>query len=158
LGCSRISTKSSIDSGNATIGGIEQTFDTVPGQKYQVAFDLAGNYGGLPVVKPLQVMVAGQTHNYTFDTTGAGQFDMKWTTKTFTFVALSSGSTISFVSDTTGLGGIGNAGAALDNVRITPAPNDAPALGMRSLLLVAALLLVCGSGLARRKAGALRGS
>lgn len=97
------------------IGGIQQTFDTVPGATYKVSFALAGNYGGLPVVKPLAVTVNGVTNNYTFDTTGKSQFNMGWTRITFKFVASSTTSTISFVSDTSGLGGI-NAGAAIDNV------------------------------------------
>src|SRR5437879_8479614 len=29
--------------GNTNIGGVAQTFDTVPGATYQVSFDLAGN-------------------------------------------------------------------------------------------------------------------
>jgi len=99
------------------IGGIQQTFDTVPGATYRVSFDLAGNYGGLPVVKPLAVTVNGVTNNYTFDTIGKSQFNMGWTKITFKFVASSTTSTISFVSDTSGLGGI-NAGAAIDNVQV----------------------------------------
>src|SRR5450755_2446577 len=39
--------------GSGGIGGIQQTFDTIPGVTYQVQFDLAGNYGAPPVVKPL---------------------------------------------------------------------------------------------------------
>ena len=113
---------------------------------------LAGNYGNPPVVKPL-VTGAGTTHNYTFDTTGAGQFNMNWTTKRFTFIAASTSETISFVSDLTNLPGPGNAGAALDNVQITPL-NGAPALGVPSLMVVAALLLACGSLLIWRKARA----
>ena len=102
------------------IGGIQQTFDTVPGETYKVAFALAGNYGGLPVVKPLAVTVNGVTRNYTFDTTGKGQFNMGWTRITFKFVASSTTSTISFVSDTSALGGT-NAGAAIDNVVVNRA-------------------------------------
>jgi choice-of-anchor C domain-containing protein len=100
------------------IGGIQQTFDTVPGATYRVSFDLAGNYAGLPVVKPLAVTVNGVTNNYTFDTTGKSQFNMGWTQITFRFVASSPTSTISFVSDVSGLGGLNNAGAAIDNVQV----------------------------------------
>ena len=104
--------------GNAAggIGGIQQTFDTIPGVTYKVSFDLAGNYGGLPVVKPLTVTVAGDTHTYTFDTTGKSQFNMGWTRIHFTFVAPSTSTTINFVSDVSALGGLNNAGAAIDNV------------------------------------------
>ena len=53
------------------IGGISQTFDTVPGQTYVLSFDLAGNFGAPPVIKPLAVTINGVTTNFTFDTTGA---------------------------------------------------------------------------------------
>jgi len=102
------------------VGGVQQTFDTTAGVTYLVSFDLAGNYGALPVVKPLTVTINGVATNFTFDTTGKTGLNMGWTTRTLTFVASSSSSTISFVSDVRGLGGINNAGAALDNVRITP--------------------------------------
>jgi choice-of-anchor C domain-containing protein len=100
------------------IGGIQQTFDTVPGVTYKVSFDLAGNYGGLPVVKPLAVTVAGVTQTCTFDTTGRGPSNMGWTRKHFRFVAGSTSATINFVSDVSALGGLNNAGAVLDNVSV----------------------------------------
>jgi choice-of-anchor C domain-containing protein len=102
------------------VGGIAQTFDTVPGTTYQVSFDLAGNYGNPPVVKPLAVTVGGVVHNFSFDTTGRSAANMGWTTQTFTFVASSATTTISFVSDVSAYGPPNNAGAALDNVRIAP--------------------------------------
>ena len=107
--------------GTGGIGGIQQTFDTVPGTTYQVSFDLAGNYGAPPVIKPLAVTINGATTNYTFDTTGRSGLNMGWTTHTLTFTATTTSSTINFVSDVTASGGTLNAGAALDNVRITVA-------------------------------------
>lgn len=62
--------------GTGGIGGIQQTFDTVPGITYQVSFDLAGNYAAPPVVKPLAVTINGVTTNYTFDTTGKSLLNM----------------------------------------------------------------------------------
>lgn len=107
--------------GDQIVGGIQQTFDTVPGLTYQVTFDLNGNFGGPPVVKPLRVSVAGVVQNYTFNTTGEtlGNAASFWTTKTFTFGATGPSATIAFVSDTTGQGV--NAGAIIDNVRIAQA-------------------------------------
>jgi choice-of-anchor C domain-containing protein len=105
----------------AKIGGVQQTFDTVPGATYRVTFSLAGNPGpvsGNPPIKPLAVTVAGTTHNYLFDTTGHTSTDMGWLTETFTFVATGTSETINFVSDMTAFAG-GFAGAALDNVQIT---------------------------------------
>jgi choice-of-anchor C domain-containing protein len=113
--------------GDQSVGGIQQTFDTLPGATYQVSFDLNGNYGAGPVIKPLQVTVAGVTQNYTFSTAGetVANVGTYWVTKTFTFVASASSSTIAFVSDTTGQGV--NAGAVIDNVRINQAgPSDVP--------------------------------
>jgi len=110
-----------VGAGAGGIGGISQTFDTIPGTTYQVSFDLAGNYGAGPVVKPLAVTINGVTTNFTFDTTGRSALNMGWTTHTISFVASSNSSTIDFVSDVSASGGTLNAGAALDNVRITTA-------------------------------------
>jgi choice-of-anchor C domain-containing protein len=123
-----------------SIGGIAQTFDTIPGQAYQVSFDLAGNYGALPVVKPLTVTVAGVTKNYTFDTTGKSASNMGWTTETFAFVASSTSSTLSFVSN---IGFVTNAGAAIDNVRVDPIVSSPVPLDWAQWL---AALLIVGAG------------
>ncbi len=128
-------------------GGIQQTFDTVPGTTYQVSFDLAGNYGAGPVIKPLRVTVGSVVQDYTFDTTGRTATAMGWTTKSFTFVADSASATISFLSDVSPSGGTLNAGAALDNVRIAPlaaattaaVPLPWVAPGAALLLMLAAL-------------------
>jgi choice-of-anchor C domain-containing protein len=131
------------------IGGVQQTFDTVPGVTYLVSFDLAGNYGGLPVVKPLTVTINGTPTSFTFDTTGKSALNMGWTTKTVLFTAASGSSTISFVSDIRGLGSV-NAGAALDNVRITvqSQPGGSAAVPLDWAHVGAALLIVlAGAGL-----------
>jgi choice-of-anchor C domain-containing protein len=135
--------------GDQSVGGIQQTFDTVPGQTYQVTFDLNGNFGALPVVKPLRVTVASVVQNYTFNTAGEnlGNAASFWTTKSFTFVANGSSATIAFVSDTTGQGT--NAGAQIDNVRVTAVasigatavPLDWAHWGAALLVLAAAALL-----------------
>ncbi len=132
-----------------SVGGIEQTFDTIPGQTYQVSFDLAGNYGGAPVVKPLTVTVAGVTQNYTFDTTGKGATNMGWTRKSFTFAANSTSSTLGFVSN---IGFTGNAGAALDNVAVVPVAASTPASVPLDWAqwFAALLVLVAGAAFLRR--------
>jgi choice-of-anchor C domain-containing protein len=106
--------------GTGGIGGVTQTFDTIPGSTYLVLFDLGGNFGALPVIKPLAVTINGVTTNYTFDTSGSSSLAMGWVTKSQTFVATSTSSTITFVSDVIAAGGTLNGGAALDNVRIGP--------------------------------------
>ena len=137
-----------VGAGAGGIGGIQQTFDTVPGTTYQVTFDLAGNYGAPPVIKPLAVTINGVTTNFTFDTTGRSLFAMGWTTKSLTFVASGTSSTINFVSDVSASGGTLNAGAALDNVQIGAAsvlvaaaaiPLDWAHLAAAAMLTLAAL-------------------
>jgi choice-of-anchor C domain-containing protein len=125
------------------IGGIQQTFDTVPGVTYQALFDLAGNYGAAPAIKPLAVTINGVTTNFTFDTTGRSGLNMGWTQKVITFTATGPSSTINFVSDVSGAGGTLNAGAALDNVRIAPlgVAGGAVAVPIDWAHLAAALLL-----------------
>lgn len=138
--------------GTGGIGGIQQTFDTTPGVTYRVSFDLAGNYGNPPVIKPLAVTINGVTTNFTFDTTGKSQFNMGWTTHTLTFVAASTSSTINFVSDVTPAGGFLNAGAALDNVRIAPitsVPLDWAQWAAAALLALAGLVLAGRRGIGR---------
>ncbi len=100
------------------IGGIQQTFDTVPGTAYVLSFDLAGNPGAPPVIKPLAVTINGVTSNFTFDTTGRSGNAMGWSTQSINFVATGASSTVNFVSDVSASGGTLNAGAAIDNVRV----------------------------------------
>jgi choice-of-anchor C domain-containing protein len=108
-----------VGDGAGGIGGIATTFNTEPGKTYGVAFDLAGNYGGNPpAIKPLQVTVAGTVHNFTFDTTGKGQFTMGWKRVHFTFVANASTATLEFVSDVSSAGGPNNAGAVIARVTV----------------------------------------
>jgi choice-of-anchor C domain-containing protein len=140
--------------GASGIGGISQTFDTVPGTTYQLTFDMAGNFGALPVIKPLAVTVNGVTTNFTFDTTGRSASNMGWTTRSITFTATSASSTITFVSDVSGLGGPGTAGAALDNVVVAPAgpaatPTAVP-LGWAPWAAVALIMLFAAAGVVRR--------
>jgi choice-of-anchor C domain-containing protein len=141
--------------GTGGIGGVQQTFDTVPSTTYVVTFDLAGNYAAPPVVKPLAVTVDGVTHNYTFDTTGKSGTSMGWVTQSFTYVATGTSSTINFVSDVTASGGSLNAGAALDNVRIAPlgaGPVNAPIPLTWAQVAAAVLLALSGMlSLGRRR-------
>ena len=140
--------------GSLGIGGVSQTFDTVPGTVYVVAFDLAGNPGGGPTVKPLTVTVDGVARTFTFDITGRTGPAMGWARQSFVFTATGAATTIVFESDVRGLGGANNAGAALDNVTIGP---QAPAAAAQPVPLPwahvgAALLVLLGAaGIARRR-------
>ena len=104
--------------GQACVGGIQQTFDTIPGGQYRLSFALAGNYGAPPVIKPLAVTVNGVTTSFLFDTTGKSAFNMGWTRKNIDFVASGSTSTVNFVSDVSASGPPCNAGAVIAHVRV----------------------------------------
>jgi choice-of-anchor C domain-containing protein len=141
--------------GSGGVGGVQQTFDTIPGVTYLVSFDLAGNFAAPPVIKPLAVTVNGVTRNYTFDTTGKTGLNMGWLPQSFTFVASGTSSTINFVSDVTASGGSLNAGAALDNVQIVPFGSGVAtaAIPLTWAQIAAALLLALTGivSLARRR-------
>ena len=128
--------------GNQNVGGVEQTFDTVPGATYQVLFDMAGNPTGPPTIKPLTVSAGAVIQDYTFDITGKSVSNMGWVTNQFMFTATGKSTTLSFISDTTGLGCC--FGAALDNVRVNAI--DLPAAAAVPLKWAAPLaaLLILG--------------
>lgn len=145
-----------VGSGAGGIGGIQQTFDTVPGTSYTLSFDLAGNFGVGPVVKPLAVTINGVTTNFLFDTTGRSASAMGWTTHSISFVATGTSSTVNFVSDVSAAGGTLNAGAALDNVRlvaasVAAAPSQVP-LGWAQWAALAAISLAALVVFRRRSA------
>jgi choice-of-anchor C domain-containing protein len=106
----------SLDMTAITAGSISQTLSTVIGQRYVVTFDLAGNPdpNGGPTLKSLDVTVNGlDLVNYTFDTTGFSTSNMGWESKSYSFVATSTSSTLAFTSNN-GLA----SGPALDNVAV----------------------------------------
>lgn len=102
--------------GDQSVGGVQQTFDTVPGSTYQVSFDVAGNPDGPPIIKPLRVTAGSVVQNYTFDTTGKSKANMGWVTNQLSFTASGASTTLTFISDTTGMGCC--YGATLGNVQL----------------------------------------
>jgi len=123
--------------GNTSAGGIEQVFDTLVGYLYLVTFDLAGNPDG--GIKTLDVTAAGTTTSYSFDTAGKDLTNMGWSQQFFAFTANSTSTTLQFLSTT----GDCCAGAALDNVAVTAAPEPS------SLVLIG--LGASALGLIRRR-------
>ena len=95
--------------------GVQQTFDTVPGSTYKVTFDLAGNPDG--GVKTLSVTAGSASANYTFDTTGANATNMNWVTRSLSFTANSTSSTLTMLGGVLGGGG-SCAGSVIDNVTV----------------------------------------
>jgi choice-of-anchor C domain-containing protein len=105
----------SIDMSGADAGTISQTFTTTIGNTYTVSFFLAGNPAGPPTVKTLDVSATGGTLNhYSFDTTGSTLTSMNWMPESFSFLATTTSTTLSFVSTTAG-----PFGPAIDNVAVT---------------------------------------
>jgi choice-of-anchor C domain-containing protein len=94
-------------------GSLAQTFPTIPGARYNLRFDLAGNPAGTPAVKTLRVMVAEVSQDFSFDTTGKSLTNMGWVTKSLSFKATSPATTLTFESlDNTFYGPV------IDNVRV----------------------------------------
>lgn len=117
----------SIDLNGFEPGFIEQTFDTIAGQTYEVAFDLSGNPGPeSSLLRTLDVMVDSITVlSPAYDTLANGNFesDMMWETHSFLFTADDSLTTLRFESTTAGGYGfpVDAIGPALDNISVMAA-------------------------------------
>jgi uncharacterized protein DUF642 len=59
-------------------GGISQTFETTPKQKYEVRFSMAGDPNARPAVKSVEVTFGATTRTFTFDTTGRNVAEIGW--------------------------------------------------------------------------------
>ena len=97
-------------------GGIRQTITTVTGETYNVTFDMAANPSG-NIVKTLRVSAAGSDAQFTSDRKDRRK--LGWEEKTWSFVAISTSTVLSFESFGPHTA---NAGPALDNVRVSPPP------------------------------------
>ncbi|HEX7345557.1 MAG TPA: choice-of-anchor C family protein [Candidatus Limnocylindrales bacterium] len=109
----------SIDMSGADAGTLSQTFDTTIGNTYAVTFLLSGNPAGAgagsPAIKTLEVTATGGTTGlYTHDTTGSDLTTMVWVPKTYTFLATSATTTLTFTSRTAGA-----YGPAIDDVAVS---------------------------------------
>jgi choice-of-anchor C domain-containing protein len=124
----------SLDLSAVAPGGIFQTFDTIIGLVYNVAFSLAGNPVVGPTVKTLTVSAAGVSNNYNFDITGRSQTDMGWQLRNFVFTAVDTTTTLTFTSTTAS-----NGGPALDNVSVSAVPEPATWVMFGGGLLAVAL-------------------
>lgn len=111
----------SIDLNGNGLGGIQQTFDTVVGQLYNISFWLAGNTDGAPTTKSVKVTAGNASSIFTFDTTGfSAPANMGWKNYTFQFKATGTSTLLSFESlDATAYG------ASLDNVSVSAVPEPA---------------------------------
>lgn len=109
------------------------------GNQYRLSFYMAANVFDPPTIKNLNASVGSTSHTFTFDGTGHSYSSMGWTLDTLNFTATSSTMAVEFADLDNS-----DAGATLDNVSITPAPEP----GAISLLCAAAALFAVQ---ARRK-------
>src|SRR3989344_4385136 len=121
----------SIDMNGTDAGSISQVLTTVVGATYDVSFDISGNPDGGVALKELSVSANGDlAQNYSYDTFVEGNTtaDMKWASSTYSFVATTTSTTLTFTSLIAGA-----FGPALDNVLITetvpPPPPPPPPAG-----------------------------
>jgi choice-of-anchor C domain-containing protein len=135
----------SLDLNGCSTGGISQTFDTTPGNRYEVKFDIAGEPFG-PIIKHLRVSAAGTLTDFTFNSTGTTRSNMGWQERTFNFTASDSTTTLAFIS----LDG-SCSGPALDNVRVSAAGCAVPSGGAPRRVNPPNIVsgLSCGPGPAR---------
>lgn len=133
----------SLDLNGRNAGTISQTFDTLLGATYNVAFSLSGNPDsktGALATKSLTASAGGFSQDFDFieDATHT-RTNMEWIEKSFLFTALGDMSILSFKSLESGA-----VGPALDNVRVTlvslPTPDASPVPEPGTLVLL-------GSGL-----------
>lgn len=117
-----------LDLSGLNAGKVSQYVGTVPGSTYLVSFDLSGNSDGLPIVKQVTVTVDGvQPIAFYYDTAENGntRTDMKWVRHTYTFVAQSQWTLLSFSSDVAT-----PYGPTLDNVSMELIPIEEPLAGV----------------------------
>ncbi len=114
----------SIDLNGLAGGSVSQTIPTVIGKQYTVSFSLSGNPDGRPIedslyspsLKEVAVSATGATvQNFSYDTAVEGNTlgDMKWQEKSYSFVATSNSTTLTFASQIDGA-----FGPALDKVGV----------------------------------------
>jgi choice-of-anchor C domain-containing protein len=107
--------RQSVDLTGVGAGAIYQDLATVPGQTYQLRFAMAGNPGGGPAVKRMEVWW-GDTGVDTpsFDTTGRTSDDMGWRYQQYSVTATAAVTRLRFKSLIEGVWG-----PALDDVSVT---------------------------------------
>lgn len=117
----------SVDLNGDGPAALSQGIATTIGNTYSVSFALSGNPVCEPTVKTLTVGASGaDAQVFTFDIAAAGNTpsDMKWEPRTYSFVATSATTTLTFTSTTSGV-----CGPALDNIVVTetvPPPDTEP--------------------------------
>jgi choice-of-anchor C domain-containing protein len=106
------------------VGGVSQTFATVPSQQYQVTFAMAinpdNNTNNQLRVRTMDVQAAGQSTSFTLtELAGTTDANMNWIGESWTFTATNSSTTIEFFSTDAQNTYFG---PTLDNVIVAPVP------------------------------------
>jgi choice-of-anchor C domain-containing protein len=122
----------SIDLNGAGPGALSQALATTVDNTYTVTFEVSGNPACGPTLKTLSVAASGaDPQAFAYDTAVAANTvsDMKWESRTYSFIATSSSSVLTFTSTSTG-----SCGPALDSVVVTetiaePDPDPTPEPG-----------------------------
>jgi len=83
-------------------GTMSQVVATLPGHRYRLSFQLAGNPNGDPVIKTLTASIGATTQNFTFDTTGHTNINLGWVQKDVDAVSCSSTTRMTLKSTTAG--------------------------------------------------------
>lgn len=125
----------SIDLSGHSAGEIRQAFATVPGLKYRLTFDLAGEpFGVAPSTKHLHASILGANQEalagqaFAFDTTqGTTRANMGWAGMVMEFTADSTSATLAFRSLDEG-----SSGPALDNVSVVVLESGQPFISIQS--------------------------
>lgn len=122
-------------------GSIEQTFDTVIGQTYDISFDLSGNPGDPRNLKTLDVLIDNVIQiQPSYDTALKGNtgLDMKYETINFSFVAANTSTSLKFESTTFYGTGFPNdaQGPVIDNVQVSSAVPEPSTYALMALGLL----------------------
>ena len=105
----------------STPGGIAQAFATIPGIAYKVDFMMSGEAFTFPVLKTMRVSAAGQSADFTFDSSEAWHWAMLWSQRSWSFTANAATTTVEFKSLMTDA-----AAPLLDEVIVGLATTDVP--------------------------------
>lgn len=135
----------SVDLDGNAYAGLSQTFATEVGRSYTVTFYLSGNPDGAPATKDLGVDFGGVPLTFSYTVTG-NRNDMDWLAETFTFIATSVSTTLSFTSLDSPSTSAGFFGPVIGNVDVeaTPEPTGIAMIGV-------AMMALFGLGAIRRR-------
>ena len=114
-----------VDLNQSAPGSIQQSFNTVVDQSYELKFAFTGNYSGCGTGCTRQLQVTAGDLNTTLTATRAADYSFTnpgWHLETFQFTAQSATTTLTFASYNTP----GASGAVIDTVSVTALPVPEP--------------------------------